>query len=94
MLEGNNTVALMSKEIPKTIFGFTTNSSGGLVVGEKDNYRFLSSDSYALENFCDSVSFTSKDDLVIISNNTLKIIDQNNLPTSPKNINLIKILLR
>ena len=90
MLEGNNTVALMSKEIPKTIFGFTTNSSGGLVVGEKDNYRFLSSDSYALENFCDSVSFTSKDDLVIISNNTLKIIDQNNLPTSPKNINLIK----
>ena len=90
MLEGNNTVALMSKEIPKTIFGFTTNSSGGLVVGEKDNYRFLSSDSYALEIFCDSVSFTSKDDLVIISNNTLKIIDQNNLPTSPKNINLIK----
>ena len=90
MLEGNNTVALMSKEIPKTIFGFTTNSSGGLVVGEKDNYRFLSSDSYALENFCDSVSFTSKDNLVIISNNTLKIIDQNNLPTSPKNINLIK----
>ena len=90
MLEGNNTVALMSKEIPKTIFGFTTNLSGGLVVGEKDNYRFLSSDSYALENFCDSVSFTSKDDLVIISNNTLKIIDQNNLATSPKNINLIK----
>ena len=34
MLEGNNTVALMSKEIPKTIFGFTTNLSGGLVVGE------------------------------------------------------------
>ena len=90
MLEGSNTVALMSKEIPQTIFGFTTNSSGGLVVGEKNNYRFLSSDSYALENFCDSVSFTSKDDLVIISNNSLKIIDQNNLPTFPKNINLIK----
>ena len=90
MLEGSNTVALMSKEIPQTIFGFTTNSSGGLVVGEKNNYRFLSSDSYALENFCDSVSFTSKDDLVIMSNNSLKIIDQNNLPTFPKNINLIK----
>ncbi len=90
MLEGSNTVALMSKEIPQTVFGFTTNSSGGLVVGEKDNYRFLSSDSYALENFCDSVFFTSKDDLVIISNNSLKIIDQNNLPTFPKNINLIK----
>ena len=90
MLEGSNTVALMSKEIPQTIFGFTTNSSGGLVVGEKNNYRFLSSDSYALENFCDSVSFTGKDDLVIISNNSLKIIDQNNLPTFPKNINLIK----
>ena len=90
MIEGNNTVALMYKEIPDSIFGFSTDPSGGLVVGEKDNHRFLSSDSFALEKFCKSVTFTNKDDLVIITKNSLTIIDQNNLPRVPKNINLNK----
>ena len=35
MIEGNNTVALMYKEIPDSIFGFSTDPSGGLVVMEK-----------------------------------------------------------
>ena len=90
MIEGNNTVALMSKEIPDSIFGFSTDPSGGLVVGEKDNRRFLSSDSYALEKFCNSVSFTTKDDLVIITKKSLSIIDQNKAARVPKKINLRK----
>ena len=50
----------------------------------------MSSDSFALEKFCKSVTFTNKDDLVIITKDSLTIIDQNNLPRVPKNIYLNK----
>ena len=90
MIEGINSVALMTKNDPGKIYAFSSDDSGGLVVGENDLNKFISSDSYALENECEKVIYTEKNELVIISNQTLKILNNLNFERQPKEIYLTK----
>ena len=84
MIEGINTVALMHKNYPNKIFGFSSDESGGLVVGKNSTNYFLSSDAYALQNVCDSVYSTNKNEIITISNESLEITDINSQKVNPK----------
>ena len=75
MLEGINSVALMCKAFPDKIYGFSSDSSGGLIIGENKYNKFISSDSYALESFSDFINFTDKNELIVISRDSVKIIN-------------------
>ena len=88
MIEGNNTIALMHKNFPGQIFGYSTDDSGGLVVGTNNTNAFLSSDAYALENICDSIYSTKKHDLIVISKNSLEITDLNSKKVDPKKLSV------
>ena len=90
MLEGINSVALMSKTFPDKIYAFSSDSSGGLIIGENKYNKFISSDSYALESFSDFINFTDKDELIVISRNSVKIINDLNSSRIPKKINVSK----
>lgn len=84
MVEGINTVALMHKNYPNKIFGFSSDESGGLVVGKNSTNYFLSSDAYALQNVCDSVYSTNKNEIITISNEFLEITDINFQKVNPQ----------
>tara|TARA_B110000438_G_scaffold150183_1_gene144406 strand:+ start:1304 stop:3160 length:1857 start_codon:yes stop_codon:yes gene_type:complete len=84
MIDGINSVALMNNFEPDKIYAFSTDESGGLVLGENDSYKFISSDSYALENECEKVIYTEKNELVIISRENLKILNKSNISRQPK----------
>ncbi|MDG2101675.1 MAG: glutamine--fructose-6-phosphate transaminase (isomerizing) [Dehalococcoidia bacterium] len=88
MIEGINSVALMNNLEPDKIYAFSTDESGGLVLGENDSYKFISSDSYALENECEKVIYTEKNELVIVSRENFKILNKSNLSRQPKEIYL------
>tara|TARA_B110000116_G_scaffold184558_1_gene159968 strand:+ start:2298 stop:4154 length:1857 start_codon:yes stop_codon:yes gene_type:complete len=88
MIEGINSVALMTKIEPDKIYAFSTDDSGGLVLGENDSYKFISSDSYALENECKKVIFTEKNELVVVSKENFKILNKSNISRKPKEIYL------
>ena len=88
LIEGNNTVAVMHKNYPGKIFGYSTDDSGGLVVGTNDTNTFLSSDAYALENICDSIYSTKKHDLIVITKNSLEITDLNSQKVDPKKLSI------
>ena len=88
LIEGNNTIAVMHKNYPGKIFGYSTDDSGGLVVGTNNTNTFLSSDAYALENICDSIYSTKKHDLIVISKNSLEITDLNSQKVDPKKLSI------
>ena len=88
MIEGINSVALMTNDEPGKIYAFSTDESGGLVLGENDFYKFISSDSYALENECEKVIFTEKNELIIVSKDDYKILNNLNITNYPKEVYL------
>jgi glucosamine--fructose-6-phosphate aminotransferase (isomerizing) len=91
LIEGINTIAIMHKNYPGKIFGYSTDHSGGLVVGRNQSNNFLSSDVYALENVCNSIYLTNKDELVTISKNSIEIIDKDYKKINPKELPIAKI---
>ena len=88
MIEGINSVALMTNDEPGKIYAFSTDESGGLVLGENDFYKFISSDSYALENECEKVIFTEKNELIVVSKDDYKILNNLNITNYPKEVYL------
>ncbi len=86
LIEGINTVAVMHKNYPNKIFGFSSDDSGGLLVGKSSTNYFLSSDAYALNNICDSVYSTNKNELITISNQCIEITDMNSEKITPKKL--------
>ena len=90
MLEGINSVALMCKTFPDKIYAFSSDSSGGLIIGENKYNKFISSDTYALEPFSDFINFTDKDELIVISRNSVNIINDLKPHRVPQKVSVSK----
>lgn len=73
-LEGAFAIAVIFANYPEVLIGAKKGSP--LAVGYGDNENYLGSDSFALANFTNQISYLEENDVAVITKNTVEIYDK------------------